>query len=347
MLKTQRWSCCVVVKHGAAVLMGLLGLAGPAAAQWGRLDSADVSGQLPTIAMFDVDGPDRFCPLIGIEAGGISLKRSADATFPLIVSDGNNGPVELLVESDLIDPEFSSGIRLGLQLFNLSKHVSGLDMELLYFDLDDQVANETVDASGFNTDDLISLFFNSIPADPDPVSVFTLDSALESVEWQLGYRPFAGLRLIGGLRWLDLQERFEITDPVDNRSVFADLNNDLFGIQIGAEATIWTNGTFRVFGGLKYAHLSNDVGGQAIAENEQVFFDDDHDSSLIDLEIGVSGAISRSISLHIAYQGLFLNDAAAVMPQSNSLSLFGNDQQTPVYTDIDWNGIHYGIAFIW
>ena len=318
-----------------------------AQANWGSLSPDEITGTPPTITMLDIDGPQQHYPIIGVELGGISLQRSQDQAFPMVFTDGLSGPVEVIATSEIVSPDSAGGTRFALNLFNLSDRVGGLDMEATFFEVSDELGDAVVDITGFNTTNVIPVFFNAIPASPEAVETFSFKSAIESIEWNLGYRPVAGLRLIAGLRWFDLKEQFDRVAAQSNLGFFSETDNDLFGVQIGAEATIWTNGTFRVYGSGKWAFLENEVRGESILANADIGFRDEVDSTLFDLEIGVSAAISGCASLQIAYQGLFLQDATAILPQSNSLNVFGSNDQTPIYSDIDWNGVHFGITFVW
>ncbi|MCD0460495.1 hypothetical protein LOC72_13485 [Roseiconus lacunae] len=298
---------------------------------------------LPTASLFDVPSDVRLGPLLGFEFGGISLQRSADDPFPMVYDDGLT---QVLATSDFLDPEMESGFRYSIQLFNLCEHVvPGLDTELTYYEVGGEVAYEILDASTLPTTNIVPVFFKTIPATPEPSEEFSLRSNLDSVEWNLGYRPIAGLKLIGGVRWLGVKEHFNHLGGISGDGFFSQSDNEYTGGQIGLEGTIWTNGVFRFFGCGKYAFLNNDVRGFSTMRNTSITFDDDIDSNLVDLEFGVSGAIGRHWTIQVAYQGLILDDVAAILPQSNTLDAFGTNDQTPVYSDVSWHGLHYGITF--
>ncbi|MEM9827179.1 MAG: hypothetical protein AAF958_11350 [Planctomycetota bacterium] len=336
------------VMRPLSIVLAMMTWATTSVGQIGFVDPPGFGDPIPTLSKFDIDGPDRFEPMIGGQIGRMALMRSGDEAAPLVLSDGSLGPVELLRQTDLLNNGFGTGTRASLQFYNLMKTRPGWDMELLYFDVDDEIANETLNAADFgNTSNLIDLFFQSVPNTPGPISNYRLVSGLESFEWQAVYRPRAGLRLTGGLRWLDLEEEFAIFNPSSNETSFAAVENDMLGVQIGAEATLWTNHSVRVFTGLKYALFHNDIDGGAVSAGNRVTFADHEASSLVDLELGISGAISERFSVHIAYKGLFLNDVAAVVPQSDAISVFGGNDQRVRHSNIDWDGLHYGITFVY
>ncbi|MEM6474105.1 MAG: hypothetical protein AAF802_31435 [Planctomycetota bacterium] len=294
---------------------------------------------------FDVDGPERFAPIIGAEFGGIWLQRSEDATFDLVLDDSLS---QVLADSGIMEPDSAGGFRFAFQMFNLTDHLPGLDMELIYFEVGDTVADASLNAGSFPSASVLNpIFFSGIPVTPVAANTFRLESDIESIEWNLNYRPLPRLKLISGLRWVNLEESFDITDAGTTTGVFSNADNEFFGVQIGGEATIWTNGVFRLFASGKYAFLENDIDGNATALNNSIDYSGDDDASLFDLEIGVSGAISKSATLQVAYQGLFLSDAASALDQSNQLSLFTTAAQQPSLTDLEWHGVHFGITFVW
>ena len=318
--------------------------ANTASADWWQLHSYQDLENLPTLSWLDLPGPERYEPIFGFEFGGITLQRSEDTTFPMVFTDGL---AQTIATSEIVSPDSATDFRYSLQLQNLCSHIPGLDTELTYYDVGGEVGYSIVDTTGFTTTNVVPVFFNAIPASAEAVETFSFRSNVQSVEWNLGYRPFAGLRLIGGLRWFDVDENFNRVAAVSNLGFFSASNNNLFGFQLGLEGTIWTNGIFRVFGGVKWADLENEVSGNSVTANADITFDHERDTSLIDLEFGVSAAISKHAALQIAYQGLILNDAAAILDQVNGLDVFGTNDQVPAYSEISWHGIHYGICFMW
>ena len=76
-------------------------------------------------------------------------------------------------------------------------------------------------------------------------------------------------------------------------------------------------------------------------------FEDSLDSSLLEMEVGVSARIARWASLEIAYHGLQLYDVAGFMSQSQGLDILGSNDQKPASSDIGWNGFHFGINMMW
>lgn len=337
----------------ALLVICLTGVGKPAFAQIGVLGIGLDAPALSSAAKFDTKGPSRFEPLIGVEAGVMFVTRSADSSSILAVTDGTltGGSQDTIADTSLLDPESQTAYRLKFSLFNLSRWVPGLDMDATFIGAEDDTSSATLNAANFsNTTDMVPVFFNAIPASPVQSYDLTIQSDFNTRDWNLGYRPIPGLRLLAGLRWLRLKEDYDIVQSGSTSIVsgfFTESTNDAFGYQLGAEATIWTNGVWRIFGSVKYATLENDVTGDAVSSNFQIRFDDSVDTKMLDLEIGLSGRIAPNVLLHAAYQRFTVDDFATVLNQSAALQLTGSNSQQPIYSEVEWDGIQFGLTLIW
>ena len=295
--------------------------------------------------------PHRFEPLLGVEIGGISLQRSHPDAFDLVATDGTMGPAETIATSDVVKPDIKTGWRFAATMYNLTDHVPGLDIDFVYFDVRGVLANKSVNATGYNTTDVIPTFYGGIPAAPVPDYTLISESDLDSFELLVGYRPYARVRMTLGLRWLNVKETFDVLDtaqlPDTVSGFYSDGNNEAFGWQIGGDVVFWSGKYVRVYGKAKYAGMNNDVGGNAIAENVQFVYSGDVDTSLVDLEFGLHVPMGDWASFKVAYQGLFLDDAVGAVEQSNEQSFFDPLLQVPQYHDIEWHGFQFGFSLLW
>lgn len=317
---------------------GVLAMEGPVASNASKLD---------------IPGPVRFEPLLGIEAGVAFLRRSADPTHELAINDGTltGGVRDTIADTSVLEPDSQAAYRLKFSLFNLSSCLPGLDMDATFVGSEDTTSSATLNAANFSsTTDMVPVFFNAIPASPVASYDLKIESDFNSREWNVGYRPMARLRLLAGLRSIRLREDYDIVQSGTTNftsGFFTDSTNEAFGYQFGAEATLWTNGVWRLYGRGLYGSLENEVTGEAISSNFQIRFDDEVDTKLMDLEIGLSGRISSWAMLHVAYQKLTVDDFATVLNQSNALFLTGSNSQQPVYDEVDWQAIQFGLTLIW
>jgi hypothetical protein len=303
-------------------------------------------------AKLDMPGPERFEPVFGFEAGVLFLQRSSDAGQTIAYSDGTQGPQQPIVTSAVLDPDSIAASRLRVCLFNLTKHVPGLDMDGTFISADDRTGEVTISATNYPTTNVVPFFFGGIPRSPVDTYTLTVDSDFNTGDWTIGYRPVPRLRLLAGLRWLRLKEDYDIVQGGSGgggtvTGFFTKSVNEAFGVEIGTEATLWSNGVVRLFGRGKYAWLENSVDGDAIAANYQITFEDKIDTNLLDLEFGATIRAARWLLFQVSYQGLFLDDLASVLGQADALDLTGTNDQQPVYTDVDWSGVHFGATFVW
>lgn len=307
------------------------------------------SGDLTNMALLDMPAPQRFRPTIGVEVGTVALARSAPDPFTIAVTDGTFEPV---ATSDALDPELAFGPRIGCTLYNITDHVPGLDIDFLFYRVDDLVANPVITSAGASTPLITPVFFGVVSAVPQSSYHLELDSDLQSFEWMIGYRPIQRLKISAGIRYLKLRESYDTlrSNTVNTNTVigfFSDLENEAVGFQIGGDVTILNTGRTRVFAKGKYATLENDVEGKGESLTTTLNYSGDIDTDLFEYEIGAQFAIARWASIQIAYQALTLNDAVGAMEASNSLLLTGPATQQPVFHDLDWRGFNLVASLIW
>ncbi|EMI15957.1 hypothetical protein RMSM_07112 [Rhodopirellula maiorica SM1] len=313
-----------------------------------EFDAPAADRPLNNFDKLDLPGPHRYEPLFGVDVGGLALKRSGPDAFPLLYTDSS----ELVETSDAIDPEIKLGTRISVTLFNLTRYAPGVDFDFVFLSVDDMVAETQFDASNYTTTNLNPLFYGGSPVSPDPSYTMFLDSDLDSAEWMIGYRPIQRIRLSAGLRWIRLDETFDVIDTASlatstRLGFFSTASNEAFGFQIGGEATLWTNGRSRIYARGKYAALNNEVQGSAVALNTSFTYEGEKDTSLVDVEIGGAMWLCSWASLQLAYQGLWLEDAVGALEQSSSQSFFDASTQTPAYHDLNWNGLNFGFSMVW
>ena len=291
-----------------------------------------------------LDSPaERFQPFFGADIGFLGLKRSAPPTAPFVFTD----TAQLIATTDVLEPEMEAGVRASISAYNLSKRLPGLDMDFVFMGVDQTIANPTVNTSGFSTTNVNPAFYGGFPIAPVPSYTPVWTSDLKSYEWSLGYRPIARLRVTAGVRYLGLEEKFDVLETGTRSGFFSHAKNRAVGPQVGGEATIWTNGRVRIYGKGKYAHLENGVRGSAQAANASLAYSGEEDTSLVDLQLGITAWVSHWASLQLSYQGLFLEDGVGAVEQSSAQSFFFPATQHPAFHEIDWQGLHFGLNMVW
>jgi hypothetical protein len=224
-------------------------------------------------------------------------------------------------------------------------------VQALYFRVEGIQSTETLTST-----QVVPSFFGGAPANPIGTVTSHYETELRNVEYNLRYRSLRtpGIRWLAGLRYMKMDESFNF-DTTDggavSRGFFSAARNELFGAQVGADWTFWTNGRSRLFTSGKYALFHNDIDGRARAADPtgtplQIAYGDRETSGLFDFEVGGALAITTWCSVKIAYQGLFAQDWATATEQSRAFSLTtGNGQVS--YADPQFHGLNLSAEFAW
>ena len=179
------------------------------------------------------------------------------------------------------------------------------------------------------------------------------DSAIHSVEllrrqccgsWNVSY----------GFRYANLDE-FLYMSPFDPDFVFRNwTENNLYGLQLGADGVLWDNccGT-RIVGFGKAGLYYNDADVQAEYQNFTAFFrgtaSDDDLAFLGELGITAEHQLSCNLSVRAGYQLLFIDGVALASGQiADTGNLFGPvaDRITRVNSSsLLYHGLHFGIEY--
>ena len=70
---------------------------------------------------------------------------------------------------------------------------------------------------------------------------FDYASRLYSGEFNLRHPIGQNVTMFGGFRWVELEENLTGQNPA-NTFITVDTNNHLYGVQLGADATLWAPG---------------------------------------------------------------------------------------------------------
>jgi hypothetical protein len=286
----------------------------------------------------DLDTPQRFKPVVGLEMGGLFLSRGAPDPFDLVFDQSGN----VLFNTSQLQSDMGGGLDTTLSLLNFFSDQNAIDIQLRFFQVSDMATSQRVTGT-----QIVPVFFNGIPAVPLDAYDINVDSHIRSFESNLVARTPYRLRFLAGFRFFEADENFDIIDVAGSSSSIilgyrSRAENTMAGGQIGAEGTILSNGWSRVFGSFKWALLSNDVVGTASATDTsgnplQADARDSISSQLLDFQLGSSLSFSRWFSLYAGYQGLVASDLALALDQSRNASIFASSN--PVFaSDAQWHG---------
>ena len=299
-------------------------------------------------ASLDLDTPQRFKPVVGVEMGVIALSRSAPNSQNLVFDENLN----VIFNANQLQGDMGTGLDATFNLFNFFSDSKAVDIQMRYFQAADIRAQETITSA-----EVIPLFFSVIPLTPPGSEDIFYNSQIRSFESNIVFRTPYRIRLLTGFRFFEVDEIFncinnDLSSPTQTVGFFSKSENTMAGGQVGAEGTLLTNGYSRIFGSFKWALLNNDAVGSAEAADTsgnpvQADARDSISSQLLDFQLGGSLNFSRWFSIYGGYQGLVASDIALALEQSRNGSIFNNNAN-PVFTsDAQWHGFKISGMATW
>jgi hypothetical protein len=292
------------------------------------------------------DGDEGWCcrPKWTFRADGLLLYRShADSRTLVSTTIGHN---ELLNTSDLKfrnEPGFRLGFarRLG----------TDWDVEVVYLQADSFDARGTVFAPGpisFHAPNVSVTAFGGTGMD------FSYNSRLYSTEVNLKRYVGPGLALIGGFRWIELSEDFTgsaVDGAVQHPFWITDVNNHMYGMQVGAQAKIWDRGgPLSVVGTGKAGVYYNDV--DQASDLPSLFHrhegaSKNNTSFVGELEIMAVYQISRHVALRGGYEMLWLGSVALAPEQIDTTDFGRGVAAVNTSGDAFYHGFLGGLEVTW
>ncbi len=296
------------------------------------------------IQAIDLNTPIRFKPVLGIELGFVSLVRNTPDSQPFVFDqDGNT-----LLNMDDMRGDPGIGFDSVVNLYNLFSDHRAIDLNFRYFSSGNMSYDESVRAT-----QVTPVFYSGIPVSPSGEERFEYESKLDSTEFNVGVRLLPRTRLIAGFRHLRLEERFDITEVINSTTTgyFSSTNNRLYGGQVGIEATPISNNWGQLSGSVKYAFCNDNIGGNASAADASgspisTTVSGDSDATILDLQLGGTLFLTRSLSLYSGYQGLLLEDIATAPDQIVNATIF-SPLNNPTLGDAQFHGFAMRFVGVW
>lgn len=254
------------------------------------------------------------------------LDRSDADASPLLFDSQTQ---EVLLDTGDLIKEGEPGVRMGLILFD----DCGYDLEISYLGLD--TFGESVTRSSNNP--IVFPFFGGVPANPQSSYTTRYASELNSGEINLRQRFGSRVALLAGFRFLELNEHFNIVS--DAGGFFSSTDNDLYGLQIGADVQWLRVRRSVLFTTIKAgAYYNNaDVSARATSGGGPIQFIDDEDEMAVvgELAAGLLIPMGPQADFRIGYQGLFLDGVGLAPDQSDNYLIFNGsgslDKATVLY----------------
>lgn len=283
-------------------------------------------------------------PTWSFRADGLVLFRNPADNRQLV----NTSPAgrELLNTSDLRF-ETEPGFRLGL-----SRRLScNWDLEMVYFQADDFDATNTVFHPGlltFQAPNFIAVADGAVAG-----MNFTYNSRLYNTEINLKRHVGPAVVLMGGFRWIELSEEFSgsfVTATAKDAFWITDVNNHMYGFQVGAEVKIWDRGgPLTVLGTGKAGIYSHHVDqtSESPRIDEALVASKSHAAFVGELGMMAVYQVSRHVVLRAGYEMLWLNSIALAPEQIDSTDFGSGVAAVNTGGDALYHGLISGVEVSW
>jgi hypothetical protein len=263
-------------------------------------------------------------PLWTVGAEALLWRRSSPRS-EILVRNGQfqlSGAPLLLTDSLIFDHEAAPRITATL-------HVSPLvECDVTYFTVEDWSAQAVV-----VNDAEISISSPNILLDNFNAAKFDYTSRLQSAEVNLRFRIMPRITLLGGLRWMELSEKFEQTDNFPGLATFAPsytiaVRNRLVGAQAGGIFSLLQYGPFSVDAFVKGGYFNNaaeqnmhDILNLGFGQLQA--FNTEH-TQLWEAGFNITWCFHPRAKCWIGYSALWLNGVATAPSQIPGNDLLGS-----------------------
>ncbi len=262
-------------------------------------------------------------------------------TVPLVI-DPTSGAV--LLDAD----DLSLGYRGGLR-FAAARDIGYRDdIEFEFFYVDPLSFSTTVATPG------AQMLVYGATFGTDPFNVrYNTDLYNFEINWRRAWGAGCVKTLIG-FRMIELSEALTVTDAISPPQLFVgDIDNHLYGFQLGLEATILRRGRWEIDGGLKCGIYGNSADFDAAfpqAGPAAVFHasEDFHTDATFagDLWLGVNYQLTDCLALRLGYQAMWIEGVAVLPEQLDDLAV-------PILGELDmggspfYHGAYFGAQLDW
>jgi hypothetical protein len=323
--------------------VGMAGWSSPVHGQYGQMPGGDPCLPPPVAADWVRE------PCWEIATDLLWLGRGHAAPEALLIADVGGTQIDVLSASDL-QFEISAGVHSEL----IVHRSEGWGYELGYLSAFDQRARRSIsiDPATPNLNSVTYQFFG-VTGGADTAYGTEYQSDLQSGELNLRLREWGGLVPVVGVRWYQLTEELELFEAAAPSSgVLSEVDNDLFGVQAGIRAPLWTRGGwFRVETTIKlglFAIETNLYADTHTAAGPTLVLDRSFDSTAVASEIHLTAVwqVSDWLAFRAGYTGIWLTDVALAADQSDNFDLATGagvlDRST-----LAMHGGHIGFAVAW
>jgi hypothetical protein len=254
--------------------------------------------------------------------------------------------VEALNVTDLHE-----GMRGGPRIGLMRRGDSGYDLDFSYFQIDGWSSARTI-----GPDDPADWLIMRAPGGflqtqdhPTQAMGWEQASKLYNAELNVRWHPYDRLTLLAGIRWIDFSESLigslepsEGFPPFWNTSV----NNNLFGLQIGADAKILEHGRFSIEGVFKAGifddNASQSTGVSIFKEVRPTAAATNHAAFLGETGLQCKYQVAKGLLLKAGYEAIWLEGVALAAGQIQDTLLIPPDTVHPLGVNCDSGVFFHG-----
>jgi hypothetical protein len=195
----------------------------------------------------------------------------------------------------------------------------------------------------------------------DDIASFRYVSKLHSIEANFRRQVSCRVSVLAGFRWIELSEDFGVlyeTNPnIAGPSRYrVDVNNHLYGFQVGADALLWNNNCWLVDASVRAGVFGNNA-DQTTLEHYVEFgglpaagtASGTDTSFLGELEVTATRCLTDRLSLRLGYQMLWLEGVALAPNQIDNTNLSPPPGVVTLDTDSGFfaHGAFVGLEAVW
>lgn len=275
------------------------------------------------------------CPTWTVRAEAIALQRAGGPERTLVSGPGG----EPLLRTE--DQEFGWG--WGPKISVIYHTPCALDWEVTYFGIVSWTANDVAadpaaaifDGAGFSAIDLTGEGIH-----------FEYDSDLHSTEINARRPVSEDLALLAGFRWVEVHEELRGDFVIDGSRFYAtDVDNHLYGFQLGAEATLLRRDRFRIDGMVKAGIFGTEVDQDSVSPLLGAHVFAEHSVTSFLGELGLYGVyrLSPRIWLRGGYQALWLDGLGLAANQIDAVNLPAGTGLVDTDGSLFYHGFTFGM----
>jgi hypothetical protein len=246
-----------------------------------------------------------------------TIVETVPGTVPLKDLEKTTG-TEVLNANDLRQG-FAGGPRLDL----IHHGENEVNLEFLYFQIDGWNDEQS---RGPTPDDWLVMrapggFLQTQDNKQKQMMVWDYASRLYNAELNVRWNPFGRVTAVAGFRWVNLSEDLQGTLPPERSVPFWDnqTKNNLYGFQIGADATLFERGRLSIGGVLKTGVFNNHVDETTAVSIYRVLFlesaSTNHCAFLGETGVQAKYQVTERLAFKAGYEAIWLQGVALAPAQ--------------------------------